>query len=272
MTRKKFIVLSAVVSALIIAIPFVCNESLSEVYYSISTDKVSFPVKIAFFSDLHSTLYGAGMSELVDSADRFAPDAVIFGGDLFDFRWGEENSVTFVKKLVAKYPCFYSVGNHEFHNGLQEEELIKSEMSKLGVIVLDGGFSDISANGSTIRIHGIDGGDYTDQLENCISGISDDLYSILINHYPYQYPWLSLENFDLILSGHAHGGQWRFPPFINGIYAPGEGILPKYAGGEYLENGTRMIVSRGLQRCLRDFIIPRIFNRPEAVYITIEPQ
>ena len=69
--------------------------------------------------------------------------------------------------------------------------------------------------------------------------------------------------FDLVLCGHAHGGQWRIPGLVNGVYAPNQGILPPYAGGRYDAGGTTMIVSRGLAR--ETTAVPRIWNRPELV-------
>lgn len=270
MTRKKFIILSSVISALLIAIPFACNETLKEVNYSFATDKISSPVKLAFISDLHNTPYGQNMSELIASVDNFAPDAVIFGGDLFDKIWGEHNSVIFVKDMLTKYPCFYSLGNHEFNH--YDDERIKREMTALGVRVLDGKYEDITVNGSTVRIIGIDTIERKYELKAAEEAISSELPNILVEHFPEDFPVLRDKGFDLILAGHAHGGQWRFPPFINGVYSPGEGLFPKYAGGEYNENGTTMYVSRGLQRCLLDVLFPRIFNRPEVVYITVVPE
>ena len=269
MTRRKFIILSSIISAFLIALPFACNEQLREVNYTFSTDKVTSPVKLAFVSDLHNTVYGREMSELISAIDKFCPDAVIFGGDLFDRHWGEPNSVLLVKKLVARYPCLYSLGNHEFNHG--DGDLIKLEMSKLGVTVLDGTYKDISANGSSVRILGIDGIEYKYELRAAESDISHDLPNILVNHYPEDFPALRDKGFDLILAGHAHGGQWRLPPLINGVFSPGEGFFPKYAGGVYTENGTTMYVSRGLERSLRDILFPRIFNRPELLLITISP-
>ena len=265
MTRKKFIALTAIVSAVAIAIPFMCSESLSVTPYSLHSDKVTAPVKIAFISDLHNTLYGKDMSELADSVDRFSPDVVILGGDFFNYVWGEENSVRFAEIVSDRYPCFYTLGNHEFKRG--QQDIIKKEMSAMGINVLDGKYADIAG----IRIHGIDGGSFREQLGNCTSAIAADRYNILINHAPEEYPKLSGLGFDLILSGHAHGGQWRFPPFLpNGVFCPGEGLFPHYTGGVYSENSSMMIVSRGLQRCPRDLIIPRIFNRPEIIFITLD--
>ncbi len=70
-----------------------------------------------------------------------------------------------------------------------------------------------------------------------------------------------------MLCGHAHGGQWRLPPFLNGVYSPDEGWLPKYAGGKYDFPNGQMIVSRGLAR--ESTRIPMIFNRPELVIVDV---
>lgn len=267
MTRKKFIVTAAILSAVIIAVPFACSETLKAVYYDIPAPLLGKPVKIAFLSDVHNTLYGAGMSELIGAVDSFAPDAVVFGGDLFDYVWEEKNSQLLITSLVQRYPCYYSLGNHEFKKGRQMQ--IKREVSSLGVHVLDGKYADLDTDGGTVRFIGIDGCSYTEQLDAAKDAVSTGCTNILINHYPEEFPTLTGCGFDLILSGHAHGGQWRFPPFNNGILSPGEGLFPKYAGGLYEAESTRMIVSRGLARSPRDIIIPRIFNRPEAVFITL---
>ena len=91
---------------------------------------------------------------------------------------------------------------------------------------------------------------------------------ILLSHHPEYYPrYLEGRNIDLIFSGHAHGGQWRIPFVLNGLYAPDQGLFPKYAGGKYEKDGSVMIVSRGLAR--ETTPVPRIFNRPEIVIVNI---
>ena len=269
MTRKKFILVSAIVSAVALALPFICNEKLETSYYEFHTDKPVPELKIAFISDLHNTLYGKDMCEITDNLKSFAPDVVILGGDFFDFEWDEPNSVRFAKYLSVRYPCFYALGNHEFKCG--QQDIIKRGMSELGITVLDGKYSDIKVGGSTVRIHGIEGCSYREQVKACTEAILPDAYNILINHFPEEFPQVSGLGFDLILSGHAHGGQWRIPLLLpNGVFSTGEGLFPHYTGGVYVENGSQMLVSRGLQRCLRDIVIPRVLNRPELVFITIK--
>ncbi len=272
MTRKKFIAITAFLSAFLIAVPFACNEKLAETKYTVNSDKISSPVKIAFLSDVHNTLYGRDMSELIGSVDRFMPDIVIFGGDLFDSQWEEANSQLLAKSLAKKYPCYYALGNHEFKYGAQDRVRNGAPSLGLNLLTLENNISDMDIKGNRIRIIGIDGTFFDDQYKRACDAVSDDVFSIFVYHYPEEFPEVSKKGFDLTLSGHAHGGQWRFPPLLpNGVFSPGEGFFPKYTSGVYIENGSEMIVSRGLQRCPRDLVIPRIFNRPEVVFITLEP-
>ena len=85
---------------------------------------------------------------------------------------------------------------------------------------------------------------------------------ILLCHHPEYYEkYLSEYGIDLIVSGHAHGGQWRF--FGRGVFAPGQGIFPKYTSGVY---DGRLVVSRGMKKAK---VIPRFFNPTEVVLITV---
>ena len=240
-----------------------CNLSLDTARYEIESEKITAPVKIAFLSDVHNSLYGKGQSELIAEIDGFGADIVLFGGDLFDEHNGEENSWTLVNALVEKYPCFYTTGNHEINTG--KIHFYKKEMRNRGVIVLEDDTAVIEINGQKIRICGTE--NYWD--ENALSQL-DELFSIDLHHYPEDFPRMRGNGFDLILAGHAHGGQWRLPGVINGLFAPDEGLFPKYAGGYYNENGTEMIVSRGLYKNASCYVIPRIFNRPELVLITLK--
>lgn len=256
-----------VIAAVAVAIPFVNSCSLQKTYYNLKNEKADGEVKIAFLSDVHSSAYGNRMSELVEAVDEFAPEVVVFGGDLFDEVHTTTNSAVLVEKLVAKYPCYYSVGNHEYDRGDARD--IKNMMKDMGVTVLEGSYSDITINGTELRFMGIDGFAHTNHLDSVKSAVSDERVNILLNHYPEEFPYLNDYGFDYILSGHAHGGQVRIPFLDFGVYAPGQGLLPKYTGGLYEENGTVMVLSRGLYRNLSCVIIPRVFNRPEAVFITI---
>ena len=92
-----------------------------------------------------------------------------------------------------------------------------------------------------------------------------DEYCILLSHMPETFEAYVSEEVDLVLSGHAHGGQFRVP-FIGGIIAPNQGLFPEFDAGKYIKNNTIMIVSRGIGNS----IIPiRFNNRPEIVIVEL---
>ena len=91
---------------------------------------------------------------------------------------------------------------------------------------------------------------------------------MLLCHRPEYTADFRRSGYDLVVSGHAHGGQWRLPGVINGLYAPGQGLLPKYAGGLYDLGKTKLVVSRGL----RQDYLPRVFNPPEVVLVRLLPK
>ena len=80
-----------------------------------------------------------------------------------------------------------------------------------------------------------------------LNSLADDesSYTILLSHRPELFESYARCNIDLVLSGHAHGGQFRLP-FIGGLIAPNQGLFPKYDAGLYTSDSTNMVVSRGL--------------------------
>ena len=91
---------------------------------------------------------------------------------------------------------------------------------------------------------------------------------MLLSHRPELVDIYRGSGFDLVVSGHAHGGQVRIPGLVNGLFAPCQGWFPQYAGGVYALGSTTLVVSRGL--CRNE--LPRVFNRPELVVLTLSPQ
>ena len=147
------------------------------------------------------------------------------------------------------------------------------------VEILEGRSITLEVNNQKISLSGVDDPDaeyYTDKGEvfyskfDAIEKTKDEsLFPILLAHRPSYIESYLEYDFDLVLSGHAHGGQWRSPFLINGVYAPDEEWLPRYAGGQYEFTNGQMIVSRGLAR--ESTRVPRIFNRPELIIVEILP-
>lgn len=265
---KKRRIWPMALAALAVLMLAALDARLKTVAYTVPSEKLSAPVRLAVLTDLHSCAYGEGQRTLLDAVDAQMPDAVLLVGDIVDDVLPEENAWTTVQVLAKRYPCAYVTGNHEWWSG--EAERICEQMTNLGVTVLRGGCVTWELSGQSITIYGIDDPDSgEDRLSDVGNAINENTFTILLAHRPERIDQYLVYPFDLIASGHAHGGQWRIPGMLNGLYAPHQGLFPKYAGGRYDFDGTMFIVSRGLAR--ESTKLPRIFNRPELVVVDIVP-
>lgn len=270
--KKKIIITAGVLLALLVS----CDMRLKTVVYTIETEKLNRPIRLALITDLHSCKYGKNQSTLLQAVDAQKPDLVLLGGDIFDDERSYENAEITLKYLSEHYPCYYVTGNHEYWS--KDITTILDIVASYGITILEGDCDTIQVKGQTLNICGVDDPDvvsYTKNAKGMIEQLmtvqaqkSETGYSILLSHRPEWADTYRQYDFDLILAGHAHGGQWRIPGLLNGLYAPDQGIFPSYAGGKYpMEQGT-MIVSRGLAR--ESTLAPRIFNRPELVIIDLQ--
>lgn len=244
---------------------------LKVVTYTIASVKLTAPIRLAVLSDLHSCRYGEGQKTLLDAVSVQSPNAVLLAGDIVDDTLPEENAWTAVKALAAAYPCFYVTGNHEWWT--DNIGRIYRQMEEYGVTVLRGESVSLTLNGQPVAVCGIDdpdSGQSVRQLEAVGGSIKEDTFTVLIFHRPERFDFYRQYSFDLVVCGHAHGGQWRIPGILNGVYAPGQGLFPSCAGGRYDFGGGTMLVSRGLAR--ESTRIPRVFNRPEIVIANLVPE
>ena len=246
--------------------------------YQLDVEEITNPVRIVLITDLHSCYYGKNQQNLLNAIDEQNPDLIALSGDIFDDVLASGNTEAVISAISEKYSCYYVTGNHECWNtmdGFSEDvEFLKEH----NVHVLSGDMETIEVNQQKINICGVDDPDaysyfmtratIDDQLETVDSLSQNGNYTILLSHRPELFPEYQELNFDLILCGHAHGGQWRIPVILNGLYAPDQGFFPKYAGGKYQKNQSTMIVSRGLAR--ESTRVPRFYNRPELVVIDLQ--
>lgn len=271
-SKKKICVIAGIILILI----FACDMRMKTVVYTIETDKLEEPLRLVLITDLHSCYYGKEQTTLIQAVEEQNPDIVLLGGDIFDDVRSYENSETTIKYLAEEYRCYYVTGNHEYWS--EDISTILHIVDSYGITILEGECDTIEVRGEKINICGVDDPDVTsytknaksmpDQLAEAQKQAEPDCYTVLLSHRPEYAETYMKYDFDLVLSGHAHGGQWRIPGILNGLYAPNQGLFPKYVGGLYeFESGT-MIVSRGLAR--ESTLAPRIFNRPELVVIDLQ--
>lgn len=254
--------------------------SIRTTEYKLNTDKLSCPLTAAVLSDLHFSVFGKDNCRLVKAVKDTNPDLILLAGDFFDFHSGKTNTGIVVKTLKALCeiaPVYMTPGNHDMRFNIQTGEDYKKYAESTGVTVLDGIYKDIEIKGQKIRLGGIF--DHSVYLENYGDRwYSSPVYgylkefekteslSLLMMHRPNTFIYTNDEwNIDAVFCGHDHGGIWQIP-FIGGVYAPEQGILPEYDKGEYDICGTKMFLSSGLEGY---YIVPRLFNRVEILKVSI---
>lgn len=239
--------------------------------YTLQTGKVQKPIRVVFCSDLHNVAYGPAQEELVQAIRRQKPDLILMGGDMADTRRRHGRALWLVRRLSARYPCYYVSGNHEVDSGLLPR--IKNMMRAMGAQVLQGECRLLSIQGQALYLCGVDDPTvnrlgHLKQVEQAKPPHKGPL-SILLSHRPEMAPFYRHNGYDVIFAGHAHGGQWRLPGLCNGFFAPDQGFFAPYVGGLYALGDSLLVVGRGLAR---DHVaVPRIFNPPELVVLDIQP-
>ena len=259
--------------------------------------------KILQISDLHSIEFDKDNSSLINTIDELSPDVIFITGDIFsatEFKdsddtynrnYDEESLVGFklLKELSKKYDIIYSVGNHEegidaIFNGyewnLRDRTVDNSynryinKLSDLGVKFVDNSYTTIYKDVQTINIYGIyyySLNKYAKKIDpddpltlDFIKTVDKNKFNILLSHDPDAADILEDKNFDLILSGHVHGGIIRL--FDVGILDPARKLFPKYDKGLYKVKNTQLYVSTGLGNSK----FMRINNPPEINLITLK--
>lgn len=251
------------------------NVSIQATHIGINSEKIPISFngfRIVQVSDLHNAEFGDKQSKLLSAIKDASPDLIAVTGDLIDSRHTDvEKAMDFIDGAIDIAQVYYVTGNHEARTG--EYTKLKERMIGSGVILLEDESATIQLGGDTILLLGLKDPDFSNLFRESTAMIDTKLkdmkngsgkYTILLSHRPELFEVYAANGIDLVLSGHAHGGQVRLP-FVGGLVAPNQGFFPKYSAGVYETQQTKMIVSRGLGNS----IIPvRINNRPELVVIT----
>ena len=226
---------------------------------------VSRPIRAAFVADTHDKPY----DKLVKEIRANKVDLIFMTGDIV---YAHDDHIVRAFDMLAEFvsiaPTYMSFGNHE--GGAVP--LVRSKCKEIGVKLLEEEFVEFEGiliggltSGYIADNEGLEENHWKKTPEPDIDWLkkfgSLKGYKVLLNHHPEYYPeYIKNLNIDLVLSGHAHGGQWRI--FGRGLFAPGQGLFPKYTSGIY---DGRLIVSRGLANNAPP--IPRLFNSKELIFI-----
>ena len=231
--------------------------------------------RIVQVSDLHNTEIGEENTKLLKLIENAKPDIIVITGDTVDsYHTDVEVSLRFVEKAVRIAPCYYVTGNHEARFSKEFFQSFEEKLKEYGVQVLHDESVMLEKDGEYILLAGLDDPTFASNHEgirysNLSSHIkelfSEEGFHVLLSHRPELFETYVEADVDLVFSGHAHGGQFRLP-FVGGIVAPNQGFFPEYDAGLFLEDGTNMVVSRGIGNS----IIPvRFHNRPEVIVVEL---
>lgn len=254
------------------------NTALELNEYQIKSDKIPdvfHGFRIAQISDLHNAEMGEENDKLLKMLANAESDIIVITGDSIDsYHTDVEVTLQFVEKAVEIAPCYYVTGNHEARLPREVYLDFEEKMQEYGVEILHDEVILIERGGESISLGGIDDASfaskysngYHSNLSNHIEDLfTEDGFQILLSHRPELFGMYVDAGVDLVFSGHAHGGQFRLP-LVGGLVAPNQGLFPEYDAGLFLEDGTNMVVSRGIGNS----IIPvRVNNRPEVVVVEL---
>lgn len=228
-------------------------------------------LRVVHISDLHNARFGKDNARLLRALADCDPDIIAVTGDLVDSRRSDvESAMAFMERAAELAPVYYVPGNHEARLGVVYVRM-EERMRKMGVNVLHDAAFLWERDGAHIRIAGLDDPAFRGAgPEAALRMLEDDSYcTLLLTHRPEYFTDYAQSGMELVLAGHAHGGQIRLP-FLGGLIAPHQGLFPVYDAGLYTtctEAGkTSMYVSRGLGNSLFPL---RIHNRPELVLLRL---
>lgn len=236
-------------------------------------------LKIVQVSDLHNKRFGKNQQYLLKKIGACKPDIIVITGDIIhdrqkldEIKCRLEKVRPFLTGAPEIAPVYYVTGNHELESG--HCEYIWSAVESCGATVLTNRAVGLERGSAHINIVGAADPFYYgsrraygafSEAVGKLCGACDG-FKILLSHRPELMDVYADIGVQLVLTGHAHGGQIRIPFTSQGLFAPDQGVLPKYTQGVHRKGNTQMVISRGLGN---SGFPQRLFDRPELVLITL---
>lgn len=272
--RKCLVYAAAVVfaAALLTAYVLWANTALQVNEIKISSSRLPDEFNgfcIAHVSDLHDSDLGNCNEDILTALREQKPDIIAVTGDFTDTYSADSlRAVEFAESAVHIAPVYFVTGNHEGNISESSYAQFEEKLCQAGVKVLRCDAELIERNGQFISVCGVDDPIFSGEkitAERLRNLFADNGFKVLLSHRPELMDVYSDAGIDLVLSGHAHGGQFRLP-FIGGLYAPHQGVFPEYDSGLFNQGRTYMVVSRGIGNSVFPL---RLNNRPELIFIEL---
>ena len=275
MRRKNRVLRFLIILSLLVALLWSLYDSNSRISVSrytlrLQTLPAAFEgLRIAHLSDIHANRFGEGDDRLLETLRALDPHLIAITGDLTDANGQIPRVTQLCAELTAIAPVYYVSGNHEW--GTDEAYALFDALEQAGVTVLRNEYVTLTAGQARLVLAGVDdvNGPYDmktpEQLMEEIRAAEGDACTILLAHRPEFFDQYAALGFDLVLSGHIHGGMVRLP-LLGGLLAPGRDFFPEYDLGQFTSGGSTLIVSGGLSGV---GAFPRVFNPYDLPLITL---
>lgn len=280
---KVVFIILAIMLLLCLASIWISYNWLTVSRFTVTSDKISVPLRMLLISDLHDHCFSNSNEKLVEKIREQSPDLIIVDGDIINGdSENDDVAVELVRSLTEIAPVYYSLGNHEYYYVEAGHDDLQEDLEEAGAVVLNYQSVDVKVNGNSIRLGGLYEYGFDTSMQSAEENqkaisyleeyVDTDRYLVMCAHRPESfYPWDMADQWgiDLVLSGHLHGGQVIIPG-IGGLYNPLDGFFPKYDYGQYKLGNSDMIITRGLGSNPK--ILPRFNNPPEIAVVDVEPE
>lgn len=268
--RRIFLAAAALLALIFLGLGL--DTRLKTTHYTVQSGRLPAAFegfRIVLLTDFHLKEFGSHEEPLIQAVQDCGPDLIVLCGDIID---DSHDSVAplddLLKGIAPLAPIFFVSGNHEFDSSgepISKYSQMQALFSQYGVTDLDDESRLIFRGSDPIRLSGWKW--RSRRVTDGLKQADTERFHILLFHGGDSFDKLSPYGYDLILSGHTHGGVVRLP-FLGGVFSNTGTLFPKYDAGLFQENGSTMIISRGLG----DARLPRFYNRPEVVCVTLRRQ
>ncbi|HIT32594.1 MAG TPA: metallophosphoesterase [Candidatus Enterenecus stercoripullorum] len=229
-------------------------------------------LRIVQISDLHGHAYGEDSGELLELVAGQEPDLIAVTGDLIDRESQMEMVPALARGLAVIAPTYYVTGNHEWAVG--NVPRLKGILAECGVTVFSNQYTILERGGASLVLAGIDDPNgYADQktpeeLYEEIRAQAADQCIILLAHRNDRFDQYAAAGYNLVISGHGHGGIVRLP-FTDGLLGTNRRFFPTWTSGVYTLGDSTLFVSRGLGNNTVPIPGFRLFNRPDLAVLEL---
>jgi len=226
--------------------------------------------KIVHISDFHGGLFKGSAADIIKKTANQSPNIVCLTGDIVDSTMRDFSEVEELISVLSKIAPLYAVSGNNEHFDPAINEKMEGIYLKYGAQLMDGKTIDVYYGGSKLTMSGI--ADPRNNKPGFAKGVaalkehsSEESFEILLYHRANDYDRIAEAGYDLVLSGHTHGGIIRLP-LIGGLLSPDGELFPKYSGGLYEVDGSWLVSNQGIADNNR---FPRVYNPPVIVTIVL---